>query len=82
MWRSSPRTTQVTRVSSRCHLVIILFAVKISDNLTALHYAVSQPGPGRRTSARQEEEQSGQHIFEGEGVHSDILVFIIVSHYR
>ena len=62
--------------------------MKISDNLTALHYAVSQPGPwpgpgpGRRTSARQEEEQSGQHIFEGEGVHSDILVFIIVSHYR
>ena len=51
MWRSSPRTTQVTRVSSRCHLVIILFAVKISDNLTALHYAVSQPGPWARAWA-------------------------------
>ena len=40
------------------------------------------PRPGRRTSARQEEEQSDQQIIEGEGVHSDILIFIIVSHYR
>ena len=27
-------------------------------------------------------EQSGQHIFKGEEVHSDILIFIIVTHYR